>query len=407
MPQGLEVEVEGTVAPGFEGVRAAFAANFVERGEVGAAFCALIDGEVVVDVWGGLADRRTARPWRSDTLSVVWSTTKGVVAACFLLLVDRGQLDLDRRVAHYWPEFARDGKEEVTVRDLLDHRAGLPTVEAPLEFADFEDPERVARACERQAPLWRPGSTQGYGPIAWGVFAGALFRKVTGEGLGGFLARELAEPLCADVHLGVRDSRRVATLYPAGLRRVGAVMGREMWGGTTLEGRLYRRLLLQRRSFTARAFRSQPTFPRLDLELMNDPALHRLELPWANVCASAHGLARLYAPFACGGAVGGRRVCRTESLGPPQSRRSWTESDAVVLKPLGFSQGFLKDELTLFSPNAETFGHPGMGGSFAFADPTERLSFAYVMNRMDVRIRPERSLALSRALYACLQARRR
>ncbi len=398
--------IHGVVAPGFEAVREAFAANFERRGEVGASFCALQDGEVVVDLWGGVADVASGRPWEPGTLAAVWSATKGVVATCLLLLADRGGLELDRPIASYWPEFAAEGKGAITARALLNHRAGLSVIDDPLGFADFADPERIARACERQAPLWAPGSQQGYGPISWGVFAAALFRKLTGESVGRFLAREVAGPLRADVHLGLPEGARgrVATLYPAGLGPVARIVATELFGARSLEARLYRRLLLQPRSLTARAFRSQPTFPGLDLGLMNDPALLALELPWANALASAHGLARLYAPFACGGRLGDRVLCRPESIAAIHPRQSWSDTDAVMLKPMGFSQGFLKDELTLFSPNLEAFGHPGMGGSYGFADPALRLSFGYVLNRMDVRVRPERSLVLCRALYASLAA---
>ena len=394
--------VHGTVTPGFEPVEAAFRENFERRGEVGAAACAWHDGEKVVDLWGGLADRENDRPWNEDTLVVIFSSTKGMVALCLLMLADRGKLDYDRPVADYWPEFAAGGKETITVRELLNHRAGLAVVERPLPLSDWCEPAQVGPALASQRPQWKPGADQGYGAISAGAYAAELFRRIDGRSLGRFFAAEVAGPLDADAFIGlpIDLETRVATLYPANLCAARLRLLPEILTGRTVEGRLERALLVKR-SLPSRAF-GNPDLGRKGLEVFNEPDVHRMEIPWAGGIASARGLVKIYAALAMGGALEGTRLCRPESVEPLKRRQSWSERDRVVQKPLGFSQGFLKEECHVFSPGEEAFGHSGTGGALGLADPDRRLAFAYVMNRMDVRIRSPRCLALCHALYGCI-----
>jgi CubicO group peptidase (beta-lactamase class C family) len=390
--------VQGSVHPGYEAVEWAFRENFERRGEIGAAACAWRNGEKVVDLWGGLASREREDAWNADTLVVTFSCTKGLVALCLLMLADRGKLEYDRAVADYWPEFAAGGKEHITVRDLLNHRAGLAAVDRPLPLTDWTDPVSVAAALASQRPQWRPGSDQGYGAVATGAYAAALFRRIAGRSVGSFFADEVAGPLEADVFIGLPEEllQRVATLYPAPLRSAGLRLISEAVTGRTVEGRLLRQML-RRRSLTRRAF-ANPNLGRRGLQVFNDPETHTLEIPWAGAIASARGLAKVYAALANGGAM----LCRPESIEPLKQRQSWSDCDRVMRKGLGFSQGFLKDECHVFSPGEEAFGHPGMGGALGLADPDRGLAFAYVMNRMDVRVRSPRCLALCHALYGCI-----
>lgn len=397
------IAVHGSVKPGFEPVEAAFRENFERRGEVGASACAWLDGEKVVDLWGGVADRETAENWREDTLAIVFSATKGLVALSLLMLADRGKLDYDAPVAAYWPEFAANGKALITVRDLLNHRAGLAFVEQPLALADWCDAERVGPVLARQRPHWDPGSDQGYGAVSAGAYAAELFRRIDGRSIGRFFADEVARPLGADAYIGLPSEleSRVATLYPAKLGRSHLTLIPELITGRTVEGRILRSVI-RPRSLTRRAV-SNPRMPRKGLGTFNDPAVHRLEVPWAGGIASARGIAQVYAALANGGSHAETRLVEPESVEPLRERQSWSECDLVMRKPLGFSQGFLKDARHVFAPNEDAFGHPGLGGAVGFADRSHKLAFGYVMNQMDFRIRSPRCLALCHALYGCIK----
>lgn len=396
--------IEGECDARFEPVRRAFVENFRARGEVGASVCVWHRGRPVVDLWGGLADREQSRPWEPDSMCTIFSATKGLAALAVLVLADRGELDYEAPVARYWPEFATAGKAEITVRTLLNHRAGLFAIDQPLRIADFEgDPERVSGAFERQAPAWAPGERQGYHAISFGPYVGELVRRVSGRSVGRFLAEEVAGPLGADAHLGLPESEeaRVARLYPTGLSTFFSKILPRLVTGLTLEGRIYRRFL-QRSSPTARAVANPAELGIRGIKNFDSPRVRRLELPWANATASARGLARIYAALiGVDGSVGGGLV-RTDAWQPIMKRQSWQEPDAVLLKPMGWSQGFVKDETHLFSPNAEAFGHPGAGGALGWADPVAGLAIGYVPNAMDFRIRSPRTLALCRAAYTCL-----
>jgi CubicO group peptidase (beta-lactamase class C family) len=206
--------VAGHVAPGFQRVARAFAHNFDAGFETGAAFCLYRDGKPVVDVWSGMADPAIGRAWLENTLALVFSTTKGVTALCVLHLVEHGRIDLDQPVAHYWPGFAHNGKQAVTVRMVLSHRAGVPTIGAPLSLADVLEREPVLAAIEKEPPAWAPGTQHGYHGHTYGWILGELVRRVTGTTLGVYLRDIVAGPLDADVWIGLpeREASRVAPL---------------------------------------------------------------------------------------------------------------------------------------------------------------------------------------------------
>lgn len=381
-----------------------FAEQLARGDELGAGFAVYRRGECVVDLWGGVADARTGAPWRRDSRVVVFSVTKGLAAMAFALLADRGKLDWDAPVAAYWPEFAAGGKEGVTARMLLSHRAGLVLLDEALTLEECVDPGqrgRIAAAAARQRPMWRPGERQGYHAVTFGIYASELFERIAGERLGVFLGRELFDPLGADVSLGTppevdaRMARLVAPGAPERFLRILATIPR----GDSPELRVLRQTFSPN-PLLRRAFLNPRVGPEGPLAY-DAPEVRRAELAWASATASAHGLARAYLPFASGGRHGDRVFFRPETLRPMRERQSWSERDLVVQKAMGWSCGFLKEETTMFSPNPESFGHAGMGGALGWCDPVEGLTIGYAMNRLDWRVRSPRALALCRALYAC------
>ncbi len=398
--------VGGFVEDRFLPVLRRFADNVRSGREIGAGLCVHLDGKPVVDLWGGWADREAKRPWNEDTAIVLFSTTKGIAAACLLVLADRGQLDYDANVADYWPDFAAGGKGRITVRTLLNHRSGLVGLSTPLRNSDFCDPEKraeVRAALERQRPHWPPGERQGYHGISYGPYVDELFRQVAGESVGTFLRREIAGPLDADVWIGTPPEvdPRIAKLYPVGTAERLRKMVPQIVRGRTTEGRVGR-AVLNKNSFTRIAFANPPMGPEGFREF-NRPPMRRAQASWVNGVGSARGLARFYAPLALGGEAFGTRIVSEAAIAPIMARQSWADGlDSVLQKPLGWSQGFLKEETHLFSPNAESFGHSGMGGALGWADPIARLSIGYVPNRMDYRIRSKRCVEYCNLIYGCL-----
>jgi CubicO group peptidase (beta-lactamase class C family) len=398
--------VQGTVAAGWEGVRRAFEENAAARGELGAGVVVMHRGRTVVDLWGGIADPQAGRPWTAHTAGVCFSATKGLVATCFLVLVDRGQLDLDAPIAKVWPEFAQAGKDGITTRQLLNHRAGLSAIDAPLTLRDVRDaPEKVHDALVRQQPWCKPGEAQGYGACSFGLYTAELFRRLTGRTLGHFFAEEIAGPLGLEAVLGrpADLAEAPARLVPADRRtllrhQLPAAMFRR-----NPEGRVFRRVLAGPRTVAGRSFLN-PALGSERFLALNEPDIQALELPWMNALVTARGLARLYAALAGDGSLDGVRLVRAETLAPLHGRQSWSDRDRVLQKPIGWSQGFVKDEPHLFTPSPRAFGHPGAGGALGWADPDRSLSIGYVMNAMDWRIRSPRATALARAAWVAADA---
>lgn len=393
------VVLSGTVHPDFERVRATFQAGFDSGEEWGGSVAVWHAGELVVDLWGGLADVERGRVWERDTLATVFSCTKGLVALAFLMLADREQLDYGAPVARYWPEFAAQGKGAITVRTLLNHRAGLLALSEPITLDDIAArPEHVAAVLARQTPHWTPGEDQGYHAVTYGLFAAELFRRIAGESLGSFLRREVAQPLGADIHLGlpVEHETRVAVNYPVTTReRLTKIVPKALASDST-EGRVYRSVL--RGGDAARAFAHPRELGPAGVQNFNTRRVHALELPWGNGIANARGLCRVFAALANGGELDGVRLVRPEAIEPVRRERGWSERDRVLNKPVGWSLGFLKENAGLFAAHAEGFGHAGAGGSLAWADPLDRVAIGYAMNKMDHMIRSPRALALCAAV---------
>jgi CubicO group peptidase (beta-lactamase class C family) len=373
--------VAGQVASGFEPVRAAFERNFVRSSEVGAAVHITLGGRTVVDLWGGTADAAATRPWAADTLVNVWSTTKGWLALAMHMLADRGALDFDAPVAHYWPEFAQKGKGDVLVRHVLTHTAGLPGLSVKVPGDAIYDWNRMVHAIEQSELMWKPGAKCGYHAGTFGWLNGEILRRITGASPGAFIRSEIAGPLSADVFVGLseQEQARAAETIPA------SGLGSLVFRTALALGGQARRL----------AF----TNPPRPAAAANTRRWREAEIPSSNGHASARSLARVYTSLAMGGEVDGIRLLSDKAV--ENARREQVDTRDVVTgmrerRTLGFMLPGAGDPRP---PSA--FGHPGMGGSIGFADPQNRLAMGYVMNKMIIGPDP-RWTDLCRAVYACL-----
>lgn len=388
--------IDGEVRPGFEAVREAFARNFDVHGEVGAAFSLYVRGEKVVDLWGGIADEATGRPWVEDTTVLVFSTTKGVVAICANLLAQRGELDLDAPVSTYWPEFKAEGKENVPVRWLLSHRVGLPTVSVPVSPEQVYAWDPIVEILAAERPIWEPDTAHGYHALTFGWLVGEVVRRVTGRSIGTFLADEVAGPLGLDVWIGLpeeQESRVAPLVLLASTQDLGA--SKEMLDSLPPETRAIAEAFLDPNSLTQRALNiTTPPLP------FNSREVRAAEIPAGNGIATARSLAKLYA--ASVGEVDGNRVLQPETVADLSIERS-NGPDKVLMIPTRFGSGFFLSSAfsPLFGPNS--FGHAGAGGSLAFADPDAQIGFGYVMNKMQQNLAGDpRTLGLIDAVRASL-----
>jgi CubicO group peptidase (beta-lactamase class C family) len=379
--------IDGLVEPGFGGVADALRTNLERRGDVGAACCVYVEGRPVVDIRAGIADVATGRPWTEDTLALVFSTTKGATSICANLLVERGLLDPDARVAEYWPEFAAAGKDDMPVRAVLSHRAGLPVVEGDftLETALAWDP--VVEQLATQRPRWDwHEPAPGYHVRSFGWLTGELVRRVTGRTIGQFFADEIAAPLDLEFWIGLPEEQepRLARLIPPDPPDDPQI--RELMEAFTAPG-----------TMTGDALSGPSNLFHYD-ELWNTRALHAPELPSSNGIGSAHAIARMYAGTV--GEVDGHRVLTPETV----ARASEIEADGndrVLGLPRQTGLGFSLGPMVSPSCGPRAFGHAGAGGSLGFADPDARIGFGYAMNRMRLGI-DTRSEALTKAVYAAL-----
>jgi CubicO group peptidase (beta-lactamase class C family) len=386
------------VAPDFEEVRREFERNFAERRELGAACAAYVGGEKVVDLWGGVRDGRYGSRWEEDTLVLVYSTSKGLSAMNLALAHSRGLLDYDERVKAYWPEFGQAGKQEVTVRQLLGHEAGLPVIDEPLDAHVLSDFDRLAETIARQRPLWPPGSRHGYHGVSLGWYEGELVRRLDHERrtLGRFFAEEIAAPLGLDVHFGLPDDvpadriARIERIRP--LKALPQVRH--------LPPRMAA-AMVNPRSLSFRTFANPRVRTLADLDRSE---YRRLEFPAGGALGTARGIARAYAAFTGARDELGLARATLEELTrfPAPPRLGW--HDEVLKVDTAFSLGFARPLGRFrFGSSQRAFGHPGAGGSFAFADPERDVAFAYVMNRLGFYLNDDpREKALRDAVYRCL-----
>ena len=384
-------QVEGTVEPGFDGVRGAFERNFEQHGEVGAAFALHVNAKLVVDLWGGTSDVKTGRPYTQDSLQLVYSTTKGATAMCANLLAERGLLDVDAPVAQYWPEFAQSGKANIPVRMLLNHQAGLYTIDKAPAYADTLKWDPIIEALAAQAPLWEPGTQHGYHALTYGWLVGEVVRRISGKSIGQFFQEEIAAPLGIEFWIGLPKEQhdRVATLVAADepTDPAAKAMAEQFMGPDTMMGK-------------ALSCSGALTSPDGD-NSFNRPELWSAEVPAANGITNARSLSRLYASLI--GEVDGVRTLKPETIAKATEVQD-TYADAVLMgMGTRFGLGFmLSSEFAAFG-GPRGFGHPGAGGSVGFADPDKGVAFGYVMNKMQTNLAGDpRTLTLIEESYKAI-----
>ncbi len=389
------MKIAGWTAPGFENVREAFEKNFADGLEIGAAFAAYHDGKKVVDVWGGFADPKTERPWEEDTIMLVFSTTKGATAIGANRLAQEGRLDVDAPVVRYWPEFAQGGKERIPVDYLLSHRAGLAWVDERLTLDQALAWEPMIHALERQAPLWEPGTAQGYHAITYGYLVGEVVRRVTGRTIGMYFREQVAEPLGLDFWIGLPEvhEARVGRLIGAfGDADDDAGAGADESGATLAD-------LAGPDSMLWKALTAGGSFGQKGI--FNTRAVHAAEVPGAAGIGDARSIARMYA--ACIGEVDGIRLLTPQQLRDATTQRTQGPNIVLLDLDLQFGLGFILRTGIVQLGGPKSFGHFGAGGSAGWADPDAGLAFGYVMNRLDMGLAgDQRSYKLVNACYDAL-----
>src|SRR5687768_12989306 len=387
------VSVNGYVDPGFDAVRQVFKENFTRRRELGGACCAFFRGKKIVDLWGGIRNKKTGEPWERGTMVIIYSATKGLAAMTMALAHSRGWLDFERTVASYWPEFAQHGKDAITARQLLAHQAGLFALDEPVTRELVSDLDRLAAVLARQKPSWPPGARQAYHGITLGFYESELLRRIDPQHrtIGQFFEDEIASPLDLDLYIKLPNNIPNAQL---------AVMTRptlvEMLHGFPPRLALD---AMNRRSKISQALRGS--------ELPHDePHIYarNLEVPSGGAIGTARAIARAYSVFATGGRALGLRPETLELLAAPAvppTRGFYDE--CMKSHGVGFSLGFMKPSPALPFGSAGSFGSPGAGGALGFADPEAGVGYGYVTNRMGTRLSGDpRDVALREALYSSL-----
>jgi len=389
--------VEGHVSPGFEPVRAAFQENFSHRAELGGACCAYARGEKVVDLWGGTRNSETGEPWTRDTMVVIHSATKGLAAMTLAVAHSRGWLDYDARVAKYWPQFAQNGKQAVTVRQLLAHQAGLFAFDEPVDRRTVADLDRLAEVMARHRPAWEPGTRQAYHGLTLGFYEGELMRRVDPRHrtLGQFFQDEIASRLGEDIYIRLPEeipNARLATLSPA--NRLEMLVGfrplRLMFEGMNPRSNIYRALAVN---------------PGTSVYLDDGCVYSRnLEVPAGGGVGTARGIAHAYSVFATGGRELGLRKETLDLLAAPAVPPARGFYDECLKGEVQFSLGFMKPCENWRFGGPRSYGSPGTGGALGFADPDAGIGYAYVTSRMGMKFTGDpRDLALREALYSALQ----
>ena len=387
------VRIEGYVKPGFETVREAFLENFVRRRELGGACSAFVGGKKVVDLWGGLRNKRMGWSWDWNTMVVVHSTTKGLAAMTLAIAHSRGWLDYEQPVCAYWPEFAQKGKERITVRQLLAHQAGLFALDVPVDRNLVSDLDRLAVVLARQKPAWEPGTRQGYHAITLGFYENELLRRIDPQhrSLGQFFQDEIASPLGLDVYIRLPETipnTRLASIERAGLM--------EMLRGF---GPRFMVEAMNRRSNISRALRGS----ELPIDQQHIYA-RNLEVPSGGAVGTARGIAHAYSVFATGGRELALRQETLDLLAAPAVVPSCGFYDECMKTDgVQFSLGFMKPGPIWNFGSPSSFGAPGAGGSLGFADPTVGLGYAYVTCAMGTHLTGDpRDIALRDALYSAI-----
>jgi CubicO group peptidase (beta-lactamase class C family) len=386
--------IDGMCEPGFEAVTDAVVTNLAERGDLGARVCVIHDGKVVVDQWGGWADRARTVPWTADTLTNMWSSTKGVVALAAQMLVDRGQLDLDAPVAAYWPEFAAGGKEALPVRYLLSHRAGLCGFREQVTIDDLTDWDKLVSLLAAMEPWWEPGTASGYHALTYGWLVGEVIRRVDGRSPGRFIAEEITGPLGADLYVGLSPEDQTRCC--------------EMAMDPPPPDSDMSAMFAQLTPAVIAALTNPPMAAPFAADVANTAAWRAAEIPAANGHGTARGLATVYAVLAGRGEYNGVRLLSPEGV---ERIREGQGRDVDLLLgagmagvPMEFALGVvLSGPEGQYGPNPRAVGHDGYGGSFGMADPEAGLAVAWVMNKMGAVLAGDpRKVAILEAVYASI-----
>jgi CubicO group peptidase (beta-lactamase class C family) len=372
-----------------------FLENFEKFGELGAAISIWQDGKEVVDLYGGFCDARREKPWEADTLVLVWSATKGIGSACILHVLQEHRIGIDRTVAEFWPEFAQAGKEKITLAQLLSHQAGLCALDARVDVLDYG---AVIRAIEAQKPLWPPGTAHGYHARTFGFLLDELVRRIAGRTLSQYWREVFAQPLSLDFWIGLpaEENSRVASVYAAKTPKAFGAEPKNRQSGSDFYVDLITPGTVARKTFSS-------PYGLQSVSGMNTPDVRAQPIVSFGGIGSASALAKFYSMLANGGKLEGQTFFSEETI-------AWMTTvladgmDRVFQITTAFSAGFMKDPRNapgrMFGPSANAFGHPGAGGANAFADPENRLAFAYVMNQMEHQVLPnEKSLRLVDAIY--------
>lgn len=365
------------IAPGFEFVQETFEANFAEGEELGAGFAAYLDGELVVDLHGGWCDRKQTRPWTTETMVPVFSTTKPVAALVLASQMDALPAGYETPVSDVWPEFGANGKAGLTIAEMLSHQGGLPGFVEPIDPALWLDPPACSAALAALEPMWEPGTAHGYHPLTWGYLIGELTQRISGRSLGTILRDDITGPADIDFRIGTPESehRRIADIMrPRAMPELGEI-----------------------NAATRAAFLTKWAAPD-----RGGAVWREIEIPSANGIGTAKAVAQLYGIYAHGGNLNGRRIISEASFdGLTQSRIKG--QDLVLPYVTEFAAGVMRNNIGLYGPTPETLCHSGWGGSLALGDPERRLSAAYVMNRQSNSLQGDpRVTRLVQALYGCL-----
>lgn len=376
------MEIHGIYDERFAEVRELFERNFAEEGDVGASFAVTVEGEFVVDIWAGHADKARTRPWQEDTIVNVYSTTKTMSFICALVLVDRGLLDFNAKVTRYWGEYGQNGKENTLVRHFMSHSAGVPGFAPALASAtELYDWDLCTANLASQEPWWEPGTKSGYHAITQGYLIGELVRRITGKTIGTFFREEIAGPLGADFHIGMDES-----VFPRVAEMIPDVVPTGQAASATPDAD----------SIPARVFASAPASTRS----VNTPAWRQAEIPAAGGHGNARAVVRAQTALANGGSAFGvellssagcRKILEEQTDGP----------DAVLLMPIRFGMGYaFPNELMPMSPNENAMFWGGAGGSTIVVDQDAHVCLSYVMNQMKAAIvGDKRGGRLGKAFY--------
>ncbi len=377
-----------------------FRENFEKLGELGAAISLWHKGEAILDLHGGFRDARREQEWTADTIVLIWSATKGLGSACVLHALQEHRIDIGQRVAEFWPEFGQAGKDRITLAQLLSHQAGLAALDRKVDILDYP---AVIAAIEKQEPNWEPGTAHGYHARTFGFLLDELVRRIAGKPLAEYWREQFAEPLDLDLWIGLPEGEnsRVATMYAAKV-------------GKPPEPKQFYVDVAARGTFAHEVFMSPSGLNAVSA--MNDPKIRALPFVSFGGIGSASSLAKFYAMLANGGRMQDQPASVVLRCGKQffsEKTLAWMMTtltdgiDRVFGIPTAFSAGFMKDskpaKRRIFGRSTSSFGHPGAGGSHAFADPENKIGFAYVMNQMEQSVLPnDKSLRLLDAIYGAI-----